>query len=139
MIKKLFCRHEYYKVDYLGTEHFPGQFRGKYLTRCSKCGKESQIYGEPLFPLTGPPILYGKSKSDYNKSYRELKEEVRKAELEIERLINISNNLGHNSQFVEQAISKNWKHIKTCKMWMSYVYGDEYREFLNEGGEIEWD
>ena len=139
MFKRLFCCHEYYKVGYLGNERFTGQFRGKYLTKCHKCGKESQIYGEPLFPLTRPPVLHEESKSEYDKSYHELQEEVKKAELEIERLINIRNNLGHNSHFVEQAIRRNWKHIKTCKMWMSHVYGDEYREFLNEGGEIEWD
>ena len=130
MIKRLFCRHEYCKVEHLGNEHFPGQFKGKYLTKCYKCGKEGMEYGGPLFPLTGPPTLPRKPKSDYNKSYRELKEEVRKAELEIERLINIRNNLGHDSRIVEQAIRINWKHIKTCKMWMSYVYGDEHREFF---------
>ena len=130
MIKRLFCCHEYYKVKYLGNEHFPGQFKGKYLTKCSKCGKEGMEYGEPLFPLTGPPTLPRKPKSEYDRSYHELKEEVRKTESEIERLINIRNNLGHNSHFVEQAIRENWKHIKTCKMWMSYVYGDEYREFF---------
>ena len=130
MIKKLFCRHEYYKVDYLGNEHFPGQFRGKYLAECHKCGKESTQYGEPLFPFTGPPALYGRSQSEYDRSYHELKEEVRKAELETERLINIRNNLEYDSRIVEQAIRRNWKHIKTCKMWMSHVYGDEYREFF---------
>ena len=127
MIKKLFCRHEYYKIDYLGIEHFPGQFKGKYLTKCHKCGKESMEYGEPLFPLTRPPVLHGESKSEYDKSYRELEEDVRKAELEIERLINIRNNLGHNGHFVEQAIRRNWKHIETCKIWMNHASEDEYR------------
>jgi hypothetical protein len=134
MIKKLFCRHEYYKVDYLGTEHFPGQFKGKYLVQCRKCGKEERSYGEPLFPLTGPPILHGKSKSEYDKSYHELKEEVRKTEAEIERLINLRNNLGYKSQIVEKAIRRNWRHIETCRIWMNhackYEYRDKYREFF---------
>lgn len=130
MIKKLFCRHEYYKVDYLGNEHFPGQFKGKYLTKCHKCSKESTQYGEPIFVFTGPPIVYRESKSEYDKSYHELKEEIRKTEAEIERLINIRSNAGYDSHIVEEAIKRNWKHIKTCKIWMNHASEDEYREFF---------
>ena len=134
MIKKLFFRHEYYKVDYLGIEHFHGQFRGEYLTKCHKCGREERFYGEPIFPLTGPPALYKKSKSEYDRSYHELKEEIRKTELEIERLINLRNNLEYDSRIVEQSIRRNWRHIETCKMWMNhackYEYRDKYREFF---------
>lgn len=134
MIKKLFCRHEYYKVDYLGIEHFPGQFRGEYLTKCHKCGKEGTQYGEPLFPLTGPPILYRESRSEYDKSYHELEEEIRKTEVETERLINLRNNLEYDSLVVEQEIRRNWRHIETCRIWMDHAYkyehSDKYREFF---------
>ena len=98
MIKKLFCRHKYYKVDYLGTERLHGQFKGKYLMQCHKCGKESKEYGETLSPSIGPPMLYKKSKPEYDKSYHGLKREVRRVEIEIERLINLRNNLGYDSQ-----------------------------------------
>lgn len=81
MIKKLFCRHEYFKVDYLGTERFHGQFKGKYLMQCHKCGKENIQYRGPLSPLTGPPILHMEFKSEYYKSCHELKEENRKTKV----------------------------------------------------------
>ena len=129
MIKQLFCRHEYYKVDYLGGEHFPGQFRGKYLMQCHKCGNESMQYGEPLFPLTGSPRLRRKSKSQYDRSYHELEKEIRKAEADIERLINLRNSVGHDSH-IEKDIRRNWRHIETCKMWMNHACEDEYGEFF---------
>lgn len=136
MIKRLFCRHEYCKVDCLGSERFPGQLKGKYLTKCHKCCQESMQYGEPIFPLTRPPMLHGRSRSKYDKSYHELKEEIRKTEAEIERLINLRNSVGSDSH-IEKAIRRNWRHIETCKMWMNHAYEHEHRgkcrEFLSKG------
>lgn len=81
MIKKLFCRHEYYKVDYLGTERLHGQFKGKCLMQCHKCGKENIQYRGPLSPLTGPSILHMELKPECHKSHHELKEENRKTKI----------------------------------------------------------
>ena len=118
-------------ISHLTKVH--GQFRGKYLAECHKCGEESTQYGEPIFPFTGPPALYGRSQSEYDRSYHELKEETGKTEAEIERLINLRGNVGYDSHIIEEAIKRNWRHIKTCKtckMWMIHVYGNEYREFF---------
>ena len=127
MIKRLFCRHKYCKVDYLGTRQFPSGFIGRYLMQCHKCGKKNTQYGYPMYPFLYAP------ESEYDKSYHELKEEIRKTEIEIERLINLRGNL-EDIDRVEQAIRRNWRHVETCKMWMNhaceYEYRDKYREFF---------
>ena len=78
--------------------------------------------------------MYKKSKSEYDRSYHELKEEIRKTEVETERLINLRNNLEYDSRVVEQTIRRNWRHIETCRIWMNhaceYEYKDKYREFF---------